>query len=188
MTVEQFNEKTKGSPLAIMYEDRGPQITFEVINAYDLDEQQTKELNKKFNFNSNDLRDVIISESEILLRENDIPITARKAGVFAIDYAIKDVSKTTAVKFMIENKMLMKKFGINPNNIEEFLVLGDKFSANGGTDRYISEALDPNVLSITFRRENPNELPDGYNIRIWSGKQELHHGTLEFLKTRENYK
>ena len=168
-----------------MYEDRGPQITFEVINAYCLDEVTKGKLNREYSFDSNDLRDAVIREAGILLRDNNVPITARKAGVFAIDFAIKDVSKTTAVKHIVEDEELMNKFGIDPNNVDELLVLGDKFSSNGGTDRHMSEALNPDVLSITFRRENPDELPTGYNIQIWDGKEELHNGTLEYLKSRE---
>lgn len=185
MTVELFKKKAGNNPLAIMYEDRGPQITFEMINSYELSGSTKEKLNKAYCFDSADFRDAILKEAEILLNKHNIPITARKAGVFAIDFAIKGISKTTAVRYIVENDELMKKFGVNPENVEELLVLGDKFSLNGGTDRHISEALDPKVLSITFRKENPAELPKGYNIQIWNGSRELHEGTLEFLKLRK---
>lgn len=64
-------------------------------------------------------------------------------------------------------------------------IWGDKFSTvRGGTDRHISEALPKSVRSITFREENPDEFLDGYNTVVWDGENHLHHGLLEFLKSR----
>lgn len=51
-------------------------------------------------------------------------------------------------------------------------------------DRHISEALPKEVRSIDFRKENPKELPAGYNIVVWNGKKQLHDGLLEYLASR----
>lgn len=110
------------------------------------------------------------------------------AGTAALDFAIKGVSKKTAVKYIINNKAILNKLDLpeditnNPKNIE---VWGDKFSTiKGGTDRHIIEALSKDVRSITFRKENPDEFLEGYNTVVWDGEQHLHHGLLEFLKSR----
>ena len=39
-------------------------------------------------------------------------------------------------------------------------------------------------IDIDFRKEDPAELPIGYNIWIWNGKKELHNGLLEYLQLR----
>src|SRR5690348_15593129 len=35
MPVIEFSKKTGNNPLSVMFEDRGPQITFEIVNGYD---------------------------------------------------------------------------------------------------------------------------------------------------------
>ena len=44
------------------------------------------------------------------------------------------------------------------------------------------------IQSINWRivEHLPEELPTGYNIQIWDGEKELHHGTLEFFQSRQN--
>lgn len=188
--IAEFKKKTGNDPLAIMVEDRGAQITFEVVNAYDLSPKQISELQVKVpnTHGSYDLRIPILERAEKLLEEHDLPITPRLAGVFAIDFAIKRVSKTTAIKYVMEHDAILHSVGIskeelkNPKHIEAW---GDKFSATrGGTDRHISEALSKEVRSITFREENPSEFLEGYNIVVWDGKKHLHDGLLEYLKSR----
>ncbi len=175
-----------------MVEDRGPQITFEVVNGYDLSPEQAENLEIEIPLTrgSYDLRIPIIERAAELFAESDLPITPRLAGVFAIDFAVKGVSKTTAVKFVIEHDFILNALGIQKsdiNNHEKLEVWGDKFSeVRGGTDRHISEALPKPVRSITFRKENPEEFLKGYNIVVWDGKKQLHDGLLEFLKSR-NY-
>lgn len=169
MPISEFKKKVGNNPLAIMLEDRGAQITFEVVN-------------------DSDLRIPILERAKSLLKKAKLPITPRLAGVFALDFAIKGVSKTTAVKYVIKNKSILSEIGLNketlknPKHIE---VWGDKFSkVKGGTDRHISEALPKEVRSITFRDENPAEFLKDYNIVVWHGKKHLHNGLLEFLKSR----
>ncbi len=190
MPVPEFKEKSKENPLSIMMEDRGPQITFEVVNAYDLSPDKAKSLGLKIpkTNGSYDLRIPIIERATKLLQDANLAITPRLAGVFAIDFAIKGVSKTTAVKYIIENEKVLSEFGLSKEivkSLKHIEIWGDKFSTTrGGTDRHMSEALPKETRSITFRLENPGEFPKGYNIVVWNGKHHLHHGLLEFLKSK----
>lgn len=190
MPILDFKKKTNENPLAIMLEDRGSQITFEVINGYDLQPEKASQLEMKIpeTHGSYDLRVPILERAEELLDKDNLPITPRLAGVFAIDFAIKGVSKTTAVKNILENETVLSQLGLNKEVLSSPLhseVWGDKFSTlRGGTDRHISEALPRKVRSITFREENPDEFLGDYNIVVWDGNNHLHHGLLEFLKTR----
>ncbi len=192
MPVSRFKEKVGDNPLAIMLEDRGPQITFEVINGYNLEPYQISRLGYQMHKvnDSYDLRIFILERAKELFKQNNLPITPRLAGVFAIDFVVKGVSKSTAVKWILNNEGVLAQLGLskeiisNPHNLE---VWGDKFSVvKGGTDRYISEALPKQVRSISFRKENPEEFPRGYNIVVWNGKEHLHHGLLEFLRSRRS--
>jgi hydroxymethylpyrimidine pyrophosphatase-like HAD family hydrolase len=190
MPIPDFRKKTNENPLAVMFDDRGPQITFDVVNGYDLQPDKVNQLEVKIpeTHGSYDLRVPILKRAQKLLRKENLPVTPRLAGVFAIDFAIKGVSKTTSVKKILENKKLLSQLGLNKEILSDPLhleVWGDKFSAlRGGTDRHISEALPKKVRSITFREENPDEFPKGYNIVVWDGIKHLHHGLLEFLKSR----
>ncbi len=187
MPITDFLKKTV-NPLAVMFEDRGPQITFEVVNGYDLTSEQVKELEIKIpETNGNfDLRIPILEKAEQLFKKENLPLRATLGGVFALDFVIKGVSKTTAVDYILENKSILKELKLNNdllNNPDSIEVWGDKFSIiRGGTDRHISEALPKEVRSIDFRKENPEEFPEGYNIVIWEGKKQLHEGLLEYLK------
>jgi HAD-superfamily hydrolase, subfamily IIB len=177
--------KITSNPQEIMYEDRGPQITFEVVHGINLSGNDKERLNEEFKFNSNDFRDPIILEASKLLKEKGIPITPRKAGTFAIDFAVKDISKADAIKYVLDNPKILNDLGLSEINISEIEIWGDKFSvSNGGTDRHMSEALNPSVRSITFRKEDALDFLKGYNTVIWNGEKELEEGTLEFIKTR----
>ena len=190
MPVKEFIRKSGKDPYSIIFEDRGPQITFEVINGYNLSPGKSNELvvNAPIMNGHLDLRIPILTRAKDMLTLKNIPITPRLAGVFAIDYAIKGVSKTTAVKYVAERDSILNSLGIHKSDIdnpESIEVWGDKFSiTRGGTDRHICEALPESVRSITFREENPEEFPDGYNIVVWEGKKHLHEGLLEYLQSR----
>ena len=187
--IADFKTKVGNNPLAIMREDRGTKITLEIINGYDLTPGQEKELeiNIPHTHGNLDLRIPIIERIDQLLQESNLPISPRLAGVFAIDLALKGVSKTTAIKYILDNEEVLKAVGLTkkylkPENIE---VWGDKFSVKrGGTDRHMSEALAKQVRSITFREENPEEFLEGYHIVVWDGQKHLHEGLLEFLSSR----
>jgi hypothetical protein len=173
-----------------MMEDRGPQITFEVIHGYDLSVEQEKELEVSVpqTHGAYDLRIPIIERADALFQEHGLPITPKLGGVFAVDFVIKGVSKTTAVKFAVESEEVLASIGLKSADIntpDAMEIWGDKFSViNGGSDRYMCEAVNKEVRAINFRQENPEEFEKGYNIVLWDGEKHLHEGTLEYLKLR----
>lgn len=190
MPISDFKKKAGDNPNAVMLEDRGPQITFEVVNGYDLTPEQAESLQTNIPESNGayDLRIPVLERAQQLLDEEGLPVTPRLGGVFAIDLAIKGINKTSSVRRIIEDEDVLETIDLtkkdmqNPNYIE---VWGDKFSIiRGGTDRHISEALPKTVRSIDFRQENPDEFETGYNIVLWPGKKHLHHGLLEYLQTR----
>lgn len=190
MPVPEFLKQAGDNLLAVMLEDRGPQITFEVVNGYDLTPKQADQLETSIpkTHGNYDLRIPILERAEQLFSEANLPITPRLGGIFAVDFAVKGVSKTTAVQHVLKDDSVLASLGLNkedvqnPNHME---VWGDKFSTiRGGTDRHMSEALPKEVRSIDFRQENAGEFEKGYNIVVWNGKYHLHHGLLEYLKSR----
>ncbi|MBI3620135.1 hypothetical protein HY214_03275 [Candidatus Roizmanbacteria bacterium] len=190
MPVKDFQQKAKSDPFAVMHEDRGAQITFEFVNGYDLNEQQKQRVKEKLSLDKEitDLRIPVLEYSNKTLHENNIPITARTAGVFGLDFAISGVSKTTAVQYILQNDAILRRLNLpsditsDPDLIE---IWGDKFSvARGGTDRHMSEAVSPRARSLTFRAEDPSEFLPGYNIVVWNGFRNLQEGLLEYLRSR----
>ncbi|OGD85562.1 hypothetical protein A3B51_02210 [Candidatus Curtissbacteria bacterium RIFCSPLOWO2_01_FULL_41_18] len=192
MPVDEFKMKTGDNPRAVMLEDRGPQITFEVVNGYDLTPEQTAQLETEIPESNGayDLRIPIVERAQQLLDEAELPVTPRIAGVFAVDLAVKGVSKTTSVRHVLGDEKVLSSIGLTKNDVENpqhIEVWGDKFSTvRGGTDRHISEALPKSVRSVDFREENPEEFEPGYNIVVWQGKKHLHQGLLEYLKARHH--
>ncbi len=191
MSVAEFKKKVGDNPKAVMLEDRGPQITFEVVNGYDLTPEQASKLETEVpqTNDSYDLRIPIVERAQQLIDEANLPVSPKIAGVFAVDLTVKGVNKTTSVKHVLDDPAILLSIGLSkkdledPNHIE---VWGDKFSTiRGGTDRHISEALPKAVRSIDFRDENPAEFESGYNIVLWPGQDHLHHGLLEYLQSRK---
>lgn len=187
----EFRETFGDDPHDIMYDDRGPQITFQLINAFDLSDKQLAKLDREvpFTHGQRDLRIPVMERAEELFAMAGLPITPRLAGSSAIDMAVRGVSKTTAIHYVLEHADVLATIGLQRSDLEPpektIEIWGDKFSAlRGGTDRHMSEALPPAVRSIDFREEDPNEFLQGYNIVIWQGKHHLHHGLLEYLQSR----
>jgi len=187
MPIPEFIRQTVGNPLSIMFEDRGPQITFEVPNGYMLTSEQQKELGKKVKRlgNVSDIRIPIFERAKELFRHHHLPITPRLGGMFAIDFAVEGTSKTTSVRHALENAHVLESVGLNLSELDDpkhIEIWGDKFSVvSGGTDRHMSEAVSPLVRSINFRQENPDEFLPVYNIVVWDGEKHLHEGLLEYL-------
>ncbi len=177
-------------PLDIMLDDRGPQITMEVVNGIDLSNAQLSQLNYEvpLTHNKRDLRTAIQNRALQLLAEAAVPVTPRFGGNFALDFAIAGVSKTTSIQAVLTMPEVLATIGLKPTDVQdpaEIEIWGDKYSVlHGGTDRHMSEALPREVRSIDFRAEDPAEFPEGYNIVLWDGQQQLHHGLLEYLQAR----
>ena len=178
-------------PRDIMLDDRGPQITMEVVNGHDLSDEQLTLFKQEVPLSHDgrrDLRLALMRRAGELFTQMNVPVTPRLGGVFALDFAIEGSSKTTSIKYVLENPAALATIGLAADDLaspEHIEVWGDKYSVlHGGTDRHMSEALPPSVRSIDFREENPAEFPDGYNIVLWDGQQHLHHGLLEYLQAR----
>lgn len=177
-------------PLDIMLDDRGPQITMEVVNGIDLtgDQLEVLPFEVPLTRGKYDLRIAIMNRAEALLASAEVPISPRLGGNFALDFAVEGVSKTTSIHKVLANDEVLSTIGLSVDDVQnpdELEVWGDKFSiVNGGTDRHMSEAVSPKVRSIDFRQEDPSELPTDYNIVLWDGSHHLHHGLLEYLKSR----
>ena len=185
----EFRKKFS-DPLDIMFDDRGPQITLEVVNGVDLTDEQVAALPHDVpeTYGSRDLRIPILERAEQIFEQAQIPITPRLGGNFALDLAIKGVSKTTSIERVLNNPEVLGTIGLTADDLQHIKTLevwGDKFSLiRGGTDRHMSEALPPQVRSIDFREENPAEFEEGYNVVVWDGERHLHHGLLEYLQSR----
>ncbi len=176
-------------PMDIMLDDRGPQITMEVVNGIDLIDEQLSELSYPvpLTHGKRDLRTLIKERSIEFLKKAGVPITPRFGGNFALDFAVEGESKTTSIKSVLTNPEVLSTIGLKLEDVQnpaELEVWGDKFGVNGGTDRHMSEALDPIVRSIDFRKEDPSEFPENYNIVVWNGEKHLHNGLLEYLQSR----
>lgn len=185
-----FWQETGKHPLDIMLDDRGPQITLEIVNGIDLNEKQLAELPYvvPLTHGKYDLRVAIMKRAIALLSEADVPVTPHIAGVFALDFAVEGVSKTTSITSVLAKDEVLTTIGLQTRDLQnpaELEVWGDKYSViHGGSDRYMSLALPPQVRSIDFREEDPAEFPEGYNIVLWDGQNHLHHGLLEYLHSR----
>jgi len=186
-----FTETVSTDPHDIMFEDRGSQITLQLTNAIDLTHEQNEAIGQEvpITHGQRDLRIPVMARAQELFDQAGLPITPRLGGTSAIDMAVRGVSKTTAIKTVLEAKGVLETIGLKPDDLanpaKSIEIWGDKFSAiRGGTDRHMSEALPHSVRAINFRQENPAEFPKGYNIVVWDGQQHLHHGLLEYLQLR----
>lgn len=192
MPVSSFKFQAGNDPLSVMLEDRGPQITFEMVNAYDLSPEQEAALETAvpLTHGALDLRIPVHERADELLKKAKLPITPRLGGVFALDLGLKGVSKTNSITHLLENDHVLASIGltkhdlVDPSHIE---IWGDKFDQyRGGSDRHMCEAVNPNVRAIDFRKENPEGFLKGYNIVLWDGENQLQDGLLEYLQRRHS--
>lgn len=174
MKLTEFSKISEGDPKKIMFIDRGPQITLEMVNAYAIKDE---------NGGIIDLRVELASRFAKEFEKYNIPTEPSISGVFALDLKIKGASKITSIKYFLEHNVGLDLVINKGKEHEEMEIWGDKFSEVSGTDRYICYALSKAVRAIDFRDEDPSELPKGYNIVFWDGQKRLHEGCLEYLRS-----
>ena len=186
MPVGDFMKIAGNAPWNVMFEDRGPQITLEFINAFNMSPAQHRAMQDRVEkpLHRNDLRVEVKARAEALLQPRKVSISPRLAGVFALDFAVAGVTKTDAVKAVCTHQYFEQPLPEPVDaNAHLFEVWGDRFSIWEGTDWHMSVALPQRSLSISFRDEDPASFPEDYNVRLWQGKSRLHRGMLEYLQT-----
>jgi hydroxymethylpyrimidine pyrophosphatase-like HAD family hydrolase len=180
----EFTLRYGDDPWQVMLEDRGPQITLEFPNAFQLTPIARDRLSDRLgrNIDPSDFRIPVFERAQQLLEARLVPVTPRLAGTFALDFAILGVSKTRSVQAVLDPAVL-NSLGLGPHapRPDEVEAWGDRFSHHAGTDWLMCTPLDRSVRAISFRDEDPVEFPQGYNIQLWNGRYRLHNGLLEFL-------
>jgi len=189
MPVKDFIKKTNGNPRAIMLDDRGPQITFEVVNGYDLNKIEAESMGFDIPMKHGyyDMRFPIAEKADELFSKYRLPVDSRVEAVFAINFAVKGVNKEMSVKYVLENENILRKIGLSKKLLADPLrveIWGDDFSElRTKHDSLMCRAAGKKVRAIDFRQQNPKEFPEGYNINVWDGEKQLHEGLLEYLQT-----
>jgi hypothetical protein len=185
--IADFKRQFGDEPWRVMLDDRGPQITFEFPNAWQLSAATRQQMCDRlgFAFEGKDLRVPIAQRARQLLEAHAIPVTARMAGMFALDFAIAGIDKSRAVEEALAPFVLGRLgLGTTMPRPKEIEIWGDRFSGIAGTDWLMCEPVDASVRAISFRDEDPKEFPAGYNIQLWDGACRLQEGLLEFLEGR----
>ena len=187
MPIPEFRLSRGDEPWHVMVDDRGPQITIEFPNAYQLSHAARERLSHRLGtkVEESDFRIPVSQRARQLLEARSVPVSPRLAGVFALDLAILGVSKTRAVEVSLSPTVL-HALGLEAQvpRASDMEVWGDRFSHQAGTDWLMCTTLDRNVRAISFRDEEPAEFPQGYNIHLWDGACRLQAGLLEFLQRR----
>jgi hypothetical protein len=187
MPISDFRLQHGEEPWHVLLDDRGPQITLEFPNAYELSNAACEQVHRRLgsSFEGQDLRIPILQRAQRLLEAHSVPVTPRIAGMFALDLAIAGVDKARAVEEALTPTVL-RSLGLGPNMLRagEIEVWGDRFSQFSGTDWLMCKPIDRRVRALSFRNENPAEFPEGYNIQLWDGAHRLHTGLLEYLESR----
>ena len=191
---ELFMSQSKGNPQAVMLADRGPQITLELANSISLSQEQKQIIENELHIvipmfhGSYDLRVPIFEYLKNRYQKGQLPLEPRFGGMFALDSIISGVDKTKAIHFIMNHNSILHNLDIDKDAIkekDEIEIWGDKFvQKKGGPDFQMCMAVSPKVRAIDFRRENPDDIPPGYNIQLWNGKKELCEGLLEYLRSR----
>jgi hypothetical protein len=188
MPISDFRRQCGDEPWHVLLDDRGPQITIEFPNAYQLSDTACKQVCRRLgiNFEGQDLRTPVLQRAERLLEAHSVPVTPRIAGMFALDLAIAGVDKARAVEGALTPTVL-RSLGLGPRRLGagEIEVWGDRFSQLSGTDWLMCKPIDSRVRAISFRDEDPAEFPKGHNIQLWDGAYRLHAGLLEYLESRD---
>jgi hypothetical protein len=186
MPIADFRRQHGEAPWHVLLDDRGPQITLEFPNAYELSEAAYEQVQRRLgaSFEGRDLRIPVLQRAQQLIEAHSVPVTPRIAGMFALDLAIAGIDKARAVEEALSPAVL-GHLELRPNLpcAEEIEVWGDRFSLFSGTDWLMCKPIDRRVRAISFRDENPAEFPNGYNIQLWDGEHRLHTGLLEYLES-----
>ncbi|MEI7578403.1 MAG: hypothetical protein WCJ58_00005 [bacterium] len=190
MAVKKFKTISHEDPLAIILSDRGPQITLEFINAYNLQLADLQKIPYEIPYVAGkyDLRHKALEIIQELLVIYSVPIDVKFGGEFALDMRLKGVSKEVAIRKVLADSKILKNLGLTTtdvNNPEMLEIWGDKFSLPHGSDFDMSLAVHSQVRSIDFRIEDPLTFEKGYNIQLWDGQKHLHEGLLEYLQSRK---
>jgi hypothetical protein len=187
MPIPDFKRQHGEEPWQVMLDDRGPQITIEFPNAYELSNAACELMHRRLesSFEGQDLRIPVLQRARQLLEAHSVPVTPRIAGVFALDLALEGVDKARAVEETLTPTVLRSlRLGPNVPRAGEIEVWGDRFSQFSGTDWLMCKPIGRRVRALSFRSENPAEFPKGYNIQLWDGAYRLHKGLLEYLENR----
>jgi len=190
--VGAFKELVGDDPFAVMLEDRGPQITLEFVNSYNLTAAQAAALGRAVPVTNGlrDLRIPVMRRAEQLLQAAGVAVAPRLGGIFALDLALGGVSKTRSVRYLMDNDHVLTSLGLTRPELgrsEHIEIWGDRFDRfHGGTDRHMQEAVSSGVRAIDFRDEDPSGFLPGYNTVLWDGTHRLHAGLLEYLQSRHH--
>ena len=134
-----------------------------------------------------DLRNTIVACANALFAKKGIPVTARKAGVFAVDFAVDGADKSACVQLALR-QLLQDDPGFRTHLEQDTVchtveIWGDKFSTvDGGTDYLICKAFPSTVRAMDFRQEDLAELDPTYNIRLWDGAESLCDAVIEYFR------
>ena len=183
--IADFTRQFGDEPWRMMLDDRGPQITFEFPNAWRLPAAARQQMCDRLGsaFEGRDLRVPVAQRAQQLLEAHAIPVTARMAGMFALDFAIAGIDKSCAVEEALAPAVLARLgLGTRMPRPKEIEIWGDRFSGHAGTDWLMCKPVDASVRAISFRDEDPGDFPEDYNIQLWDGAHRLQEGLLEFLE------
>ncbi|TXH01312.1 MAG: hypothetical protein E6P95_02005 [Candidatus Moraniibacteriota bacterium] len=190
--VSDFNKQYGNDPLTVMLADRGPQITLEFVNGYNLSSESYLSLSHLFpglkptRSGEYDLRELVSETFNQLLSNANLPVSAHLGGVFALDLILDGVSKTEALNYLFNNTTLLRYYSLptdiasHPDSLE---IWGDKFGKSGGSDRKMCMAVHPKTRAIDFRVENKQDIGEEFNIVLWDGNNHLQEGLLEYLQS-----
>jgi hydroxymethylpyrimidine pyrophosphatase-like HAD family hydrolase len=169
--VASFQEATAGDGGAVMLADRRSQITLEMANTVAVREQ-------------------VVDRANDLFSEHQLPVEARAAATFAVDFVIEGVTKAAVVDALREDPRPLAELGVDPawaTTAQLVEVWGDSFTPDrGAIDLRISQRLHPGARSISFRDLDPVAAGPVCNVVAWPGRHRLQAGVLEYLLSRHH--
>jgi hydroxymethylpyrimidine pyrophosphatase-like HAD family hydrolase len=178
MPISDFRLQHGDEPWHVLLDDRGPQITIEFPNAYDLSNAACEQINRRLgsSFEGQDLRIPVSHRAQQLLEAHSVPVTARIAGMFALDLAIGGVDKARAVEEALTPTVLGSLgFGLNMPHAGEIEVWGDRFSQFSGTDWLMSKPIDRRVRALVSERKS-SQIPKRLQYPVMGWHMPSAHG------------